>query len=120
MTKPMAVILLLAGGLVAADKDNYQRSKECATQAEKLARQEGLSIVRNHYSQKYNGCFALLVWINNDNDLISIYSLFDAFEHSVLAEEDHNYSKNSHKCTVGKQSYPCAQVEQYVENYLTD
>jgi hypothetical protein len=40
MTNTIAIILLTASGLMAADKDNSQRMEECAAQAEKAARQD--------------------------------------------------------------------------------
>ena len=56
--RSLIAIALFAGTLIAAD--NWERSKECATQSEKVAREEGVALTRSHYSPKYNRCFAYL------------------------------------------------------------
>jgi hypothetical protein len=70
-------VLILTSGLVAADKDNWQRTRECAAQAEKFAREKEAELIQSHYSPKYGRCYAELA----EGDAISwtYYTVFDPF-----------------------------------------
>ena len=82
MTRTIATILLLATGLMAADKDNWQRTKDCTAQAEKFAREHKDELIQNHYSPKYGRCYAELV----QSDAIgTYYTVFDPFERKMSA-----------------------------------
>lgn len=82
----------------SARPDTWQKSKECAGQAEKMMadwqRQTGRAPTdfdwRNHYSPKYDRCFVWLYVISFSKDekvFPTLFSttLFDAFERSRLA-----------------------------------
>jgi hypothetical protein len=81
------VILLLASGFAAAqepaEKQNWQRSKECSAQAAKAVAQGNGQLVQNHYSPKFRRCFAYVLFYEKNNFMN--WSLFDAFEGSELA-----------------------------------
>ena len=79
---------------MAADKDNCQRMKECAAQAEKVARADqanpsfkGQSIVlkRSHYSPKYERCYMVEESSLFAPDGFVSWLLLDAFEGTHLA-----------------------------------
>jgi hypothetical protein len=82
-----------------AKLDNWQRSKECAAQAEKLMAEwhrpsedrPGKSGIapfwENHYSPKYNRCFIKYTHKIEVKDRTGVFEdlLYDAFERSTLA-----------------------------------
>ena len=79
-----------------AKSDSWQRSKECAAQAEKFVADWPKSMGntpdqwQNHYSPKYGRCFVRLDFSNIQKDekiFPSIFTtaLFDAFQRSSLA-----------------------------------
>jgi hypothetical protein len=70
--------------------DTWQKSKECAGQAEKVINDWDDASVswRNHYSPKYNRCFILVSRQINVKDWIGTViedTFYDAFERSTLA-----------------------------------
>jgi hypothetical protein len=75
----------------AAKLDTWQRSKECAAQAEKLVATwfKPPDEWKNHYSPKYDRCFAELSFasLSSDKGFPSLFQklLIDAFERSTLA-----------------------------------
>ena len=83
MTRTSATILLLATGLMAADKDNWQRTKDCTAQAEKFARDQKGELIQDHYSPKYERCYVELAYFEPRDD--ARYELLDPFEHDSLA-----------------------------------
>ena len=84
-------------------KDNWQRMKECAEQAERMIRSQGIVVGKqkgdstitgyeDHYSQKYERCFMTTSTINyaagtpgNPTLVITTTDLYDAFEGKLLA-----------------------------------
>jgi hypothetical protein len=89
-----------APGLVAAEAgkkgDGWQRMKECAEQAERFAKHEGLAkdpavpSWRDHYSPKHGRCYILVNHVNwapgKLGDLPRHYDeLWDAFEGRLLS-----------------------------------
>ena len=82
-----------------AKADTWQKSKECAAQAEKVMaeRTRALTISgsrdiewSNHYSPKYNRCFLKIEWMQDDKVAVKGGPMFymfllDAFERTTLA-----------------------------------
>jgi hypothetical protein len=87
-----------AAAPVAAKSDTWQKSKECAAQAEKVMADRDVRAVAaggnradgwsNHYSLKYNRCFVSAIYfaktVTKGGPLTS-RNLIDAFERSSLA-----------------------------------
>lgn len=75
--------------------DTWERSKECAAQAEKIMADPNLFIKRpddwrNHYSRKYDKCLVLIHFSTLSKDekafpTVFATTLYDAFERSELA-----------------------------------
>ena len=83
----------------SAKPDTWERSKECAAQAEKVvadwSKRTGSAPEdwQNHYSPKYGKCFVLIGSVQpsaDRNSFPTVYSeaLFDAFEHSRAIAHD--------------------------------
>jgi len=124
------VILAAAAGLLgqtpsnkpaspAAKPDTWQRSKECAVQAEKLvaewdrdnaARGFPKTIWTNHYSPKYSRCFI------EAHDSTTRSSLTDAFERSTVAE----YDIVNRYCEIGLEHVDCPKVYQFMEDHMNN
>jgi len=97
----MTAMLLLGGQASkptappAPKPDTWERSKECATQAEKVVAERNLSTAKygssiaqweNHYSVKYNRCYLRVFYLGDKRDHAPSSSiLLDAFERSELA-----------------------------------
>ena len=70
--------------------DNYERMKDCAAQADRMARESNWgndkSILGwgNHYSPKYGRCYVQVSGMSQTGDLYD-EELYDAFESKVLA-----------------------------------
>lgn len=96
--KWMITISLLVGAANAQSKnekgtpDNWERSKECAAQAEKVMKwllgNDTKTTWQNHYSPKYKRCF-VTTWrerqIKDWNGTVSETDLYDAFERAEIA-----------------------------------
>src|SRR5215475_12024607 len=116
--KTAIAFLVLTTGLVAADTDNWQRSKECAEQAEKLAKRGSMSIDQIHYSPKYERCYAKL----NEVDSVGInWYLYDVFEETWLARHLllHAPLKNGedNACFINEERKDCAVVDGYIAEH---
>jgi hypothetical protein len=76
----------------ASKPDTWQKSKECAAQAEKAAMAMGFSNGSgwtNHYSPKYNRCFVQFSMPSDSGKTGDLRILLeDAFEKSLLADFD--------------------------------
>ena|ERR1035437_2777563 len=90
------VLVLLSGCATPPPKqtakapDNWQKSKECAEQSDKLMSQwrSLAGTWENHYSPKYNRCFVLSfreVPREGQSGTLFEKSLFDAFQRSEIA-----------------------------------
>jgi hypothetical protein len=106
-----------------AAPDTWERSKECAAQAEKLVAEwdrDGLAkgfpktIWVNHYSPKYNKCF-----IETFNPPAGAPSgrkdsLFDAFERSEVASWDEGYD-----CFIDDEKIAdCTKVRDFIREHM--
>ena len=126
--KTILLATLMATGLAAqqkksADKDNWQRTKECAAQAEKAANRMDEELIRNHYSAKYERCFMLT--LAKDSDHVFRHTLSDAFEGTLLALTITDYRKETkpedrRACSISDLSNNCSEVEAYIEQHLTE
>jgi hypothetical protein len=109
-----------------APSDTWQRSKECASQAEKLkdsyVHNAGWT---NHYSPKYEKCFALYVFMTSvkdedskDHVLVS-KNLIDAFEQSDVASADTSSPPGYlAKCSIGHNWQDCEKVIQFIDEHM--
>src|SRR5215469_12925643 len=93
MTKLIQILILsamLAMSLAAAEKpaakDNWQRSKECAAQAQRAAAEVGGEVWQSHYSPKYERCY-VQVFLERGVPIQLRWILLDAFEMRTLATE---------------------------------
>jgi hypothetical protein len=71
-------------------KEDWQRMKDCAAQAEKIGPGEAEAnkgTYTNHYSRKYGRCFLKISWTTEKDGgvLTRGYRLIDAFEHTNIA-----------------------------------
>ena len=67
-------------------KEDWQRMKDCAAQAEKVGpvqAEANKGTYTNHYSPKYGRCFLRIVWWSSDS--VRNIRLMDAYEHENLA-----------------------------------
>jgi len=116
----VATSMLLAAGLMAQEKpkNNWQRMKECAAQAEKYA---GSNLTRSHYSPKYERCFALVQYIGKG---YRDWELIDAFEGTSLAFINTNSANDEEACAIddaifGEHDHtPCTVVRKYIDEHL--
>jgi hypothetical protein len=125
--KTAIAILILTSGLLAAE-DNYERSRECAVQAEKSANsRDGRVLERNHYSPKYQRCFMLT---RNreyggprdhyvEGHEVTVWRLNDAFENHELAYKMLFEHDNKTACAIGAKLTPCPEYEAYVQEHLS-
>jgi len=102
------------------EKQNWERMKACAAQAEKVG---GSNLQRNHYSRKYERCFALLLF---RGDHSSDWELIDAFEGTVLAvrflDSKPKEPREREACGIldsGVIVDDCKTVLNYIEEHLT-
>jgi len=103
----------------AAKPDTWQKSKECAAQAEKLVAEwerDGLAkgfpkvIWTNHYSPKYNRCFIEAFF----DPSTRVSSLIDAFERSTLASCDFA----NEYCTIDIEKVDCVKVYDFIKEHM--
>jgi hypothetical protein len=104
----------------APKADTWQKSKECAAQAEKVvadwdrdnaARGFPKTIWTNHYSPKFNRCF-----IEVHDAATPRSSLTDAFERSTVAVYDivHRY------CEIGLDDVDCHRVYEFIADHMNN
>jgi hypothetical protein len=116
--------------------DNWERSKECASQAEKLV---SAAIVAgdkndspwkmaewsNHYSPKYFRCFVHVSYTSTvaaqrQGEPVARDDLWDAFERSILASSAFggSESKKSFYCVVDRKIVPCEEADQFIQERM--
>jgi hypothetical protein len=116
----LAVVLIaltVVGSLTAQEKpkDNWERTKACAAQAEKVARENEYALIQNHYSPKYEKCYMHVSYIVE----WGYRAVIDAFEQKYLTLE--SMGKDKRSCWVyelGAKQVPCPVLEDYVSDHL--
>ncbi len=111
-----------------AKQDTWQKSKECASKAEKLMaeldrRGQGAWHWENHYSPKYNRCFISATYITSEKDggskdrsLFSI-QLVDAFERSVLANSAFGGATEGF-CDIDGKTADCEKAASFIAEHM--
>jgi hypothetical protein len=113
--------------------DNWQRSKECADQAEKVvpswAARTGTAPATwsNHYSPKYNRCFIAIINVTE----LQLFStvLLDAFERSSVAfskelkcigpcSESLQRESRYVSCTIGDKTVGCDEAKSFISEHM--
>jgi hypothetical protein len=113
-----------------AKPDTWQKSKECAAQAEKVMaeRERRMSAKgslgdmdwENHYSPKYNKCFISATYFNSKGgkDLPAFTNtLVDAFERSTLAQSA-SAGQTDGFCKIDDKATDCAQAEKFISEHM--
>lgn len=131
-------ILLMATGLAAqqkpADKDNWQRSKECAARVEKLKKDRSIPehVIRNHYSPKYERCYVLWTEVYSDsNASSSTNGMIDVFEESFIqAQETWMHvlnnelikliGRDTHHCMIGTKDVECSEAKRFMDDHMNN
>lgn len=110
--------------------DTWQKSKECANQAEKVVKDKEiiLSGWQNHYSPKYDRCFVtetrLTPGEGAGKDFPEVqYTLIDAFERSVLAQwvSEYPHSEgplNALSCHIDYRLAECAKAKLFIAEHM--
>lgn len=138
VTLVAAVVILIAAAVLSFQRstaqkaipraersDTWQKSKECAEQAEKIRGENNSSKNLeagsvNHYSPKYNRCFVRItltarhVKVGPGVDRTSSTMLMDAFEGSVGA-----IVPFTGPCYLGGEPADCAKTESFISNAMT-
>lgn len=108
-----------------ANADNWQKSKECATQAEKIRGADGSTaeleeVFVNHYSPMYGRCFVRIthtmrhVKVGPGVDRTSSAMLMDAFEGSIGA-----IVAFTGPCYLAGKPADCAKAEEFISVAMT-
>ena len=110
-----------------ARPDNWQKSKECAAQAEKVMTEKPGSW-ENHYSPKYDRCFISKIQSAPGKGAGKDYpevvnQLVDAFERTTLAQwvSDYPHSEgplNGVSCHIDYQPVGCANVARFIAEHM--
>jgi hypothetical protein len=115
-----------------AKSDNWQKSKECANQAEKVMADNdrrasamglpGSAGWTNHYSPKYDRCFVSAEYINKDGGVgkdgpMFSTSLIDAFERSFLATSA-SVGPAEGFCQIDHKPVACAKAETFIADRM--
>jgi hypothetical protein len=116
----------------SANSNDWQKSKECANQAEKVmadndrrAAEMGLpgsAGWTNHYSPKYDKCFISAEHINKDGGVgkdgpMFATSLIDAFERSFLATSA-SVGPTEGFCQIDHKPVACAKAETFIADRM--
>ena len=119
------------------ESDSWTRSRQCAEQAERVAKREEQSsdtfIVimgwSNHYSPKFQRCFVQVTYLNKDAKAnpklkLIMHSLFDAFENREIASyTDASTPDAAGACAVleGVESmFDCAAARRFVKERMSN
>ena len=105
--------------------DTWQKSKECANQAEKVMADKSKTFTgwENHYSPKYNRCF---VWIRyNYSGLDGAgkdfarhrWELIDAFERSNVADSEWD-GPPALSCLIGNKKADCEKAKNFITEHV--
>src|ERR1700720_2942450 len=116
-----------------ATPDTWQRSKECATQAEKvIAASDREELAKgfpaamqweNHYSPKYDKCFVSAVYMEKSKrpsgEAFSFIAtiLTDAFERHSLATSA-SLEEPAGICNIDGTNADCTQVEAFITDHM--
>jgi hypothetical protein len=116
-----------------AEPDNWQRSKECAAQAEKVMTASDRENVskgfsgalhwENHYSLKYGKCFVSALYMESgkrpSGEKFSFYStiLTDAFERHSLAMSATSGAPAG-LCTIGEATVACKEAAGFIADHM--
>ena len=107
----------------------WERSKECAAQAEKVVIQRNLMTTpygnpiaewKNHYTPKYNRCYLWALYLDKDHiksGQLTSTMLIDAFERSVLAESAGGVTSVAAACRNEAKSAECKEDARYIYKY---
>jgi hypothetical protein len=117
----------------AATADAWQKSKECASQAEKTmadfdrrsvaAGGAGFVDWKNHYSPKYNRCFITADYVSPAKDgggkYVPFFSteLIDAFERSILANSASGGPTDGF-CDIDHEPVDCAKAASFISEHM--
>jgi hypothetical protein len=117
------------------EDDSWARSRECAEQADRMIKRNGLNEGQrsnsqlvtewsNHYSPKFHRCFVLVSFLNEDTKSnrelpLITRSLFDAFENREIASyTDSRTSLAPGACSIlengAKSLFNCAAAERFI------
>lgn len=106
--------------------DTWQKSKECAVQAEKVVeafRTAATVEWQNHYSPKYERCFLKVSYMYRPSDgggkdvPMFSYQLIDAFERSRLANSA-SVGPTGGICNIDEKPVDCAKAEAFIAEHL--
>jgi hypothetical protein len=107
--------------------DNWQKTKECAAQSEKvIAERKNMdhSTWENHYSPKYNRCFLaildILSTVDGAGKDFSKYQwqLLDAFERSDVAAAQWDGPTYPGGCRIEGKQIDCATAKNFINEHL--
>ncbi|MGA2878494.1 MAG: hypothetical protein ABSG13_06050 [Bryobacteraceae bacterium] len=119
----------------APKADTWQKSKECASLAEKAFAEfdrrvtaggsHGFRDWQNHYSAKYNKCFIaanydVYIWEGGGKDSpLSFTELIDAFERSVLAiSAPVGLGPADWLCNIDQEPADCVQAASFIKEHM--
>jgi hypothetical protein len=108
-------ILMLAGSLAAADKGDYERSRQCSVAAKKYA---GSNLQQSHYSQKYQRCFAVILYGGVRKNDLRDQTLEDIFEEKTLAQIETD--NQGEICAISDihHEQSCLDVRAYIDDHM--
>jgi hypothetical protein len=108
--------------------DTWERSKECALQAEKVMKDRGtIQSWENHYSPKYARCFMSVLNTLPGEGAGKVYALLrndllDAFERATLATWSSEFSEKRADdpvaCQVDHQAADCATAARFISEHM--
>lgn len=129
----LALATMALSGQTIAKKDSppktdtWQRSKECAAQAEKVMTDKPGSW-ENHYSPKYNRCFVSTSTRTPGERAgkdfpETVVELIDAFERTALAQWVSAYPQsegplNALSCHIGYEPAACAKAISFISEHM--
>jgi hypothetical protein len=108
--------------------NTWERSKECALQAEKVMKDRGtIQSWENHYSPKYSRCFISVLNRAPGDGAGKVYpllrnDLLDAFERTTLATWSSEFSEKRADdlvaCQVDHQPADCAKAARFISEHM--
>jgi hypothetical protein len=106
-------------------KEDWQRMKDCAAQAEKIGPSEAepnKGSYSNHYNPKLGRCFVKITWLTRQGSEISGLGvrLVDAFEHDTVALFQVTFPESESKspCSIGTTQAGCASVKDFIADRM--
>lgn len=111
--------------------DLWQKTKDCAAQAEKLmayfnsrSSDGGSSDWQNHYSPKYDKCFVSASYTLSEKDRggkpgpFFLTMLYDAFERSTLAKSATGEKTEAWGCRILEKYVDCGEAEKFITEHM--